>query len=350
MANGDKRRNRKRQSKRYRVRYDRIAAVVLVLIVLIVIITSCAKSCSGNEDKPSDSEQTQTTSTEPQQQSSIVDNLEVSSDFAQSSGSTVQSTVNEGLQFTTETHSFADVRSGDLVLVNSSHEYFFPDGDIDPVTLYDHISTDSYNVSDYVTMLDSSVLDQLNGLMDAFYAAHNNNDIYIIGGYRTLEEQNDKYYSGSSDFMGGYTDYHTARSFDMGIFPKDGSSSGYYSATGIYSWIDENAAEYGFILRFPEGKEESTGVKTRAYTYRYVGVPHAVYISRNDLCLEEYIAEIKEHNNNDPLDITVGDKVYKVYFAASDGTNETDIPVPVNKTYTVSGNNEDGFIVTVSMN
>ena len=42
MTNGDKRRNRKREkvSKRYKVRYDRLVAVVLVLVVLVVVITS----------------------------------------------------------------------------------------------------------------------------------------------------------------------------------------------------------------------------------------------------------------------------------------------------------------------
>ena len=63
MADGSKRRDRKRTSKRYRVRYDRILAVLLVLVVLIVIISSCAKSISGDKNKKSTTDNTGQTST-----------------------------------------------------------------------------------------------------------------------------------------------------------------------------------------------------------------------------------------------------------------------------------------------
>ena len=43
-------------------------------------------------------------------------------------------------------------------------------------------------------------------------------------------------------------------------------------------------------------------------------------------------------------------KLYQIYFAPADGTGNTDIPVPANKVYDISGNNVDGFIVTVTMN
>lgn len=349
MADGSKRRDRKRTSKRYRVRYDRILAVLLVLVVLIVIISSCAKSISGDKNKKSTTDNTgQTSTSEETPQSSIVDNLEASGEtdaiLSSSSGEAASQ-----IQYTTESHSSEDVKRGDLVLINSSHEYTFPSDDTDLVTLYGNIDTESFHVSDMVIKLDSNALNALNELMKAFHAQTNNDDITIIGGYRTLEEQNDKYYNGNSTFSGGFTDYHSGRMFDMGIFPKDGSSSGYYSATGDYAWIDENAARYGFILRFPDGKETYTGEKTRTYTYRYVGVPHAYYIKQNNLCLEEYIEKIKEYNNDKPLEVNVDGTLYSVYYVASAGA-ATDVPIPVNKTYTVSGNNVDGFIVTVTMN
>ncbi len=349
MTNGNKRRNRKRAAKRYRVRYDRIVAVALVFIVLIVIITSCAKSCSGDENKNTKTSQGQATSQDGTAQSSIVDNLEASGETDSILSNSSEAAPTQA-QFTIEAHSAGDVNRGDLVLINAEHEYLFPSDDTELLTLYDNINKEYYGVSDMVIKLDAAALNQLNALMEAFYAETGNNDIVVIGGYRTLEEQNDKYYSGKSTFMGGYSDYHSGRMFDMGIFPKDGSSSGYYSATGDYSWIDENAAQYGFILRFPEDKEAYTGEKTRTYTYRYVGVPHAVYMEQNGLCLEEYIEKIKEHNNNDPLEVSVNGTMYQMYYVLAAEGGTTDVPVPSNKTYTVSGNNVDGYIVTVTMN
>lgn len=352
MNNGDMRRNRKRQgsSKRYKVRYDRIVAAVLVLIVMIVILTSCVKSCSKDKKDSGGSSSSSTTNSENQTQSSIVDNLQTSDETSSiiSSGTgTIQTTAAE---FTVESHSFSDVNRGNLVLVNANHEYKFLADDITPSTLYDNIKTEYYSVGDYVIKLDIEVINQLNALMEGFYHSSSNNDIVVIGGYRTLEEQNDKYYGGYSGFKGGFSDYHTGRTFDMSIFPKDGSSAGYYSPSGIYAWIDNYAADYGFIVRFPEGKENYTGEQARTQTYRYIGTPHSLYIKQKGICLEEYIDIIKGYNNTKPLEIASGSKLYHVYYVPANTGADTDVPVPSNKTYTVSGNNVDGFIVTVNMN
>ena len=55
-------------------------------------------------------------------------------------------------------------------------------------------------------------------------------------------------------------------------------------------WLAANCQDYGFILRFPEGKEDITGVMYEPWHFRYVGVDAAKYIMENDLCLEEFIA------------------------------------------------------------
>ncbi len=348
MNNGYNRRNRKRQStaKHYKIRYDRIVAALLGVAVLIVVMVSCVKAISG--DKDSDKKSSKKASSTGSSETSIVDNLDTSSKGGTSG--TAGSTAAESVQYTTEQYLPTDVGQGDLILVNSEHPYSFTEGDTELVTLYDHFKSDYYNVSDYVVKLDSDTLSHLDAMMEAFYNAQHNTDIYIIGGYRTIEEQNARYANGDSKFNGGFTDYHTGRTFDMGIFPTDGSNAGYYSATGIYSWIDENAASYGFVVRFPSGKETSTGEESRTYTYRYVGAPHATYMKQNNLCLEEYIEQIKSYTNEKPLEINVGDKLYGVYYVPANAEGNTDVPVPAGLTYQVSGNNVDGFVVTVEMN
>lgn len=346
MSNGNDRRSRKRQQshKKYRIRYDRIIAAALVLIVMIVVLGSCAKSCSKGKKKPSDGSTSTSGNTAD---SSIEDNLHSSGDSTPpvSGGSNIAD-----IQYTNESLEYNSIFRGDLVLVNSGCEYKFIADDADPVAIADNIGSNHYMAKDLVTKLDSKVLEKLNSLMEGFYNATSNTDIVIIGGYRTREEQNDKYNSGNSGFKGGFSDYHTGRSFDMAIFPKDGSSSGYYSPMGVYSWIDEHAAEYGFILRYPENKESQTGERPRSHTYRYVGVPHAQYITQNNLCLEEYITLLKEHTKDKPLEISVDSALYRVYYVPANNNASTDVPVPSNNAYTVSGNNIDGFIVTVSMN
>ena len=58
-------------------------------------------------------------------------------------------------------------------------------------------------------------------------------------------------------------------------------------------WMAEHCQEYGFILRFPEGKEDITGVMYEPWHFRYVGETAAKYIMENGLCLEEFISLYK---------------------------------------------------------
>ena len=57
----------------------------------------------------------------------------------------------------------------------------------------------------------------------------------------------------------------------------------------VYVWLAENAYRYGFILRYPQGKEQITGTNYEPWHYRYVGVENAKIIYEQQICLEEYI-------------------------------------------------------------
>lgn len=60
--------------------------------------------------------------------------------------------------------------------------------------------------------------------------------------------------------------------------------------TATYQWMVQHCAEYGFIHRFPSGKEDLTGVMYEPWHFRYVGVEAANYMMANTLCLEEFLA------------------------------------------------------------
>ena len=59
-------------------------------------------------------------------------------------------------------------------------------------------------------------------------------------------------------------------------------------STPFVQWMDEHCWEYGFIVRYPEGREEYTGKKAEAGHYRYVGYVAAEYIMRKGITLEEF--------------------------------------------------------------
>ena len=59
--------------------------------------------------------------------------------------------------------------------------------------------------------------------------------------------------------------------------------------TRTQQWLMRHCHEYGFILRYPKGKSDLTGIVYEPWHYRYVGVDIATDIMKNQLCLEEYI-------------------------------------------------------------
>lgn len=62
-----------------------------------------------------------------------------------------------------------------------------------------------------------------------------------------------------------------------------------FDGTGDYKWFAENGYKYGYVVRFPEDKTQQTGLDYRPWHFRYVGIPHAYYMTQNNLCLEEYV-------------------------------------------------------------
>ena len=64
-----------------------------------------------------------------------------------------------------------------------------------------------------------------------------------------------------------------------------------FADTAEYRWLSENAHKYGYILRYPEGKESVTGIAFEPWHFRYVGREAAEEIYRTGLCLEEFLKE-----------------------------------------------------------
>ena len=54
-------------------------------------------------------------------------------------------------------------------------------------------------------------------------------------------------------------------------------------------WLAENSHRYGFVLRYPDHKQDITNIIYEPWHFRYVGVPHAAIMFENDLVLEEYL-------------------------------------------------------------
>lgn len=85
----------------------------------------------------------------------------------------------------------------------------------------------------------------------------------------------------------GYSEHQTGLAVDVYNGKTNYTK---FEETDEFEWMDEHAHEYGFILRFPKGKEEETGYTYESWHYRYVGPTVAKYIKKHNISFEEYYA------------------------------------------------------------
>lgn len=336
----------KKRIVRRRVRYDRIFIALAIVIVFFILFFSCTCSCVKCVCSPSDDEETSstesentTTTTESVSGTSVSTTIiGIGAGDASSSDNTSDSQSDSSMMLTEN-----EVHAGPLAVVNANHQYTFPSNDANLVSVEANRSS-NYTVDNENVMLDETAVEHLNQFISEFSTIYGKNDVKVESAYRSQEEQDSKFANGSSVFEGGYSDYHTGRSFDLCITPEDGMQS-YYVASGDYAWINENAYKYGFIVRYPEGKMDSTGVNPRAYTFHYVGIPHSYYMYNNNLSLEEYVEALKSYPATSPLQVDTGDAVWTVFYNELSSTGSTAVNIPTCQEYTISGDNINGFIV-----
>jgi len=111
---------------------------------------------------------------------------------------------------------------------------------------------------------------------------------------------------------------------------------------GVCGDFRKHAAKYGFIERYSKEKERLTGIAHEPWHFRYVGYPHSLIIQESHICLEEYVDFIKSYPyNGQHLDFKQTEVFYADAARASAGL---DLP---DECAQISGNNVDGFIVTI---
>ena len=129
-------------------------------------------------------------------------------------------------------------------------------------------------------------------------------NLYLKSAYRSWSTQNTMYKNrlkknnGKDDgwvSKAGASDHQTGLGCD--VIPKS-----WINASGMNSkmakekeciWMAAHCQEYGFIIRYPEDKEDITKIHYEPWHLRYVGIPVATYIMENGLCLEEFHEQLQ---------------------------------------------------------
>ncbi len=112
---------------------------------------------------------------------------------------------------------------------------------------------------------------------------------YQVNLYNRYKKQDGEKKADTYSGRPGHSEHQTGLAVD--VYNKEKNYTN-FGKTKEFTWMQEHAHEYGFILRFPEGKENETGYEYEAWHYRYVGIDAATYIHNNDITLEEYYATI----------------------------------------------------------
>lgn len=83
----------------------------------------------------------------------------------------------------------------------------------------------------------------------------------------------------------GFSEHQTGLAIDV---DNKNSNFNNFENTKEFTWMQENAHKYGFILRYPKDKESITGYIYEPWHYRYVGIEIATFIHKNNITYEEY--------------------------------------------------------------
>lgn len=118
--------------------------------------------------------------------------------------------------------------------------------------------------------------------------------IIAVSTFRTYEYQEKLFnnyvkekglkYANRCSAKAGYSEHQTGLAVDIANKNLDYDN---FDKTDEFNWVKDNAHKYGFIMRYPENKEDITGYKYEPWHYRYVG-DIATYIYNNNLTFEEY--------------------------------------------------------------
>ncbi|WP_318152609.1 M15 family metallopeptidase [Paenibacillus terricola] len=230
------------------------------------------------------------------------------------------------------------VYQGNLVLINSDYAVH-PEGvQTDIVALSSHRElVNGFGLLDNSIELSQRVAEQF-GKMVAAAAKDDVNHFIISSGYRDLEKQDQLYQEKGTDYAlpAGKSEHNLGLALDIGssLESMDQAPEG--------KWLKQHAADYGFILRYPKDKTKITGIQYEPWHFRYVGLPHSKIMQSNNLTLEEYLGWLKEHKT---VYVNVEGQRYEITY--KDVPRETAFQIPVDHTYELSGDNQDGVIATI---
>lgn len=174
-----------------------------------------------------------------------------------------------------------------------------------------YVPNDLVSLDDIPTVFNNSEINQLRksayeALKNLFKAAKEENsyNLYARSGYRSYNTQVGLYNAYVSKHgkeaadkfsaQPGQSEHQSGLAIDITSDTMNSQLSDTFGDTDEGIWVSENAHKYGFIIRYPKGKEDVTGYQYEPWHLRYVGKNLAGEVYDSGLTLEEYFEKISD--------------------------------------------------------
>lgn len=130
-------------------------------------------------------------------------------------------------------------------------------------------------------------------------SSQNNLSLMGVSGYRSYERQaqiyarNIQISPAKAQFSAppGSSEHQTGLAIDLSAASNNYQLSQSFATTPEGQWLAQNVSEFGFLIRYQQGKEAITGYQAEPWHIRYVGIDNAQVITQQGLTLEEYLSK-----------------------------------------------------------
>ena len=260
-------RERRRAAERRRVKRNRTVALLILMVIVLIICRSCYASHRKKRDEEKASAKV-TTADKDKEKKNKADS-ETPSDDSEPEGDMGGHKVRQADGLT-----YVD----GILIVNKTYslpEDYAPGINTAAKAAFDEMTAAAFN--------------------DGLY-------LYINSGYRSYDEQYSLYYNYAAErgvieadkvsSRPGFSEHQSGLCFDVN------STDFSFNNTAEARWLAAHCAEYGFIIRYPKGKEEYTGYEYESWHIRFVGTEIAQDITSKGLCLEEYLGVTSKYEDS----------------------------------------------------
>ena len=182
----------------------------------------------------------------------------------------------------------SNINEGNLMLVNKFNKLtneYIPNDLVDVSKMYGYgenkLKKEVYE--NFLNMWNDAKAQNLNLIITSAYRDY----AYQDSLWKNYASSKGDKWADSVAARAGYSEHQTGLAMDIVTY---GSNMDNFENTNEFKWLNENAYKYGFIMRYPKGKEKITGYAYESWHYRYVGKKVAKEIHDKGITYDEYYA------------------------------------------------------------